>query len=200
MGFSEVYCAICAGPFTTGSPSREYPDELFDWTCDFRLLGRVSFTSSSHRQSKRAVNISPSIPGMLTNPCTIRGSENIKNAFKMSDEGYRAKDWKLYDIDRQLGDVLFPVHEACVVLLQRFVGKESNTIDNTSVQEGEVSHGAAMFYDSLCAQIKESHEMTPAFVRYDHGHYGAAQFCGPEGWDADAEWAVSSTLQTWTMT
>ena len=191
MSLADVYCAICAGPFTSGSPSEEYPDELYDWTCDFRLFGRISFTSSSNPHSHHTVNVSPPIPGMVYNPCTIPGSESIRNSFKVSDQGYMAKDWKLYDIDRQPGDVLYPAHEACLVLLRRFVGKGSDMIDSSSILDGEVSHEVALFYDALCAQIKRNYDMDPTFVRYDHGHYGAAQFCSPQSWDAEAAWGVS---------
>ncbi|KAH7145442.1 hypothetical protein B0J13DRAFT_622189 [Dactylonectria estremocensis] len=213
MGFSFVYCVVCGCPFDI--PPAEEPvtedrwksddpleDETKQWMCRIRLIGATAslerFATPPFRMPK---NESRTKGFFLSEPADWAITDGLY--FRLGQDPFRvlasAKD---------SGDVLFPLHENCLIILQRAIAWRIGL----TPEPGPPVPSLVRAYKALCAQYARnvaekarlskktgfygSSDYMDYGLEFEHDYEGAREFWASEGWTATRgnEWYCNDPI------
>ncbi|KAF4458779.1 f-box domain cyclin [Fusarium albosuccineum] len=191
MGFSSVYCVICGCPFDI-PPRDDGLDDDNNWSSDDPLEDE---TKQSQPTPTKHNSVEFDMPKNETAVVNLFVSEPadwaITDGFYFRLGGV---EYRVLTTANQSDDVLFPLHESCLSILQHVLAWRAELSPET-----ESTPSLATVYKNLCAQfsrnVAEKRRITKDTgfsgstdymdygLEFNHEYLGAREFWVSEGWE-----------------
>ncbi|KAH7165228.1 hypothetical protein EDB81DRAFT_678918 [Dactylonectria macrodidyma] len=209
MGFSFVFCVVCGCPFDI-PPSEDalatdrwrsddpLEDETKQWMCRIRLIGATASLEQFAKPPFRMPKNESRTDGLfVSEPADWAITDGFY--FRLGQDPFR-----VLAAANDSGDVLFPLHENCLTILQRAISWHASFIP----EPGPPLPSLVRVYKALCAQYARnvaekarlskktgfygSSDYMDYGLEFEHDYEGAREFWASEGWtptvDNESQW------------
>ncbi|KAJ3520408.1 hypothetical protein NM208_g13719 [Fusarium decemcellulare] len=201
MGFSFVYCVICGCPFDI-PPRDEGLDDDNNWSSDDPLEDETKQVNNTQRCLSYLTNtldVSRGAHTWLPKNETAVGDLFVSEPadWAITDGFYfrlGGVEYRVLTTAKEGDDVLFPLHENCLSILQHALAWRGELCPET-----ESTPSLVTVYKNLCAEfarnVAEKRRITKETIfsgstdymdyglEFDHEYFGAREFWLSEGWE-----------------